>query len=48
MSGEGVAFQRTKVPLCLSHHPPSPLTTEEVLDRARASAAALGRPTGTP
>jgi DNA helicase HerA-like ATPase len=43
VSGEGVAFQRTRVPLCLTHHPASPLTTEEVLDRARRSAASLGR-----
>src|SRR5262249_17475931 len=32
---EGLAFQKLWTPLCLSHHPSSPLTTEEVLARAR-------------
>jgi DNA helicase HerA-like ATPase len=32
---EGAAFEKVRVPLCLSYHPKSPLTTEEVLDRAR-------------
>lgn len=32
---EGAAFEKVRTPLCLSHHPKSPLTTEEVLDRAR-------------
>jgi hypothetical protein len=31
---EGGGFERLTAPMCLSHHPPSPLTTEEVLDRA--------------
>ncbi|MET7396355.1 DUF87 domain-containing protein [Dactylosporangium sp. NPDC005572] len=34
---EGRPFAKVRTPLCLSHHPKSPLTTEEVLDRARAS-----------
>ncbi|GHJ48788.1 ATPase [Catellatospora sp. TT07R-123] len=36
-SGEGFAFRKVRTPLCLSHHPKSPLTTEEVVDRARAA-----------
>jgi DNA helicase HerA-like ATPase len=32
---EGEAFQRIRTPWCLSYHPPSPLTTEEVLELAR-------------
>ncbi|MBN6034744.1 ATP-binding protein [Amycolatopsis sp. 195334CR] len=35
-TGENFGFRRMRVPLCLSHHPPSPLRLEEVLDRARA------------
>ncbi|GIH72886.1 ATPase [Sphaerimonospora thailandensis] len=31
---EGAAFRKVRTPLCLSHHPSSPLTTEEVLERA--------------
>ncbi len=33
---EGQPFVRVRTPMCLSHHPKSPLTTEEVIDRARA------------
>jgi hypothetical protein len=33
---EGRSFAKVRTPLCLSHHPKSPLTTEEVLQRARA------------
>ncbi|GAA2523079.1 helicase HerA domain-containing protein [Winogradskya humida] len=33
---EGQSFTKVRTPLCLSHHPKSPLTTEEVLERARA------------
>lgn len=33
---EGSAFVRTRVPMCLSHHPKAPLTTEEVIARAAA------------
>lgn len=32
---EGRAFQKIQTPMCLSHHPPSPLTEEEVIGRAR-------------
>lgn len=32
---EGSAFERIQTPLCLSYHPRSPLTEEEVLERAR-------------
>jgi hypothetical protein len=34
-SGEGFAFRKMRGSLCLSHHPKSPLTTEEVVERAR-------------
>jgi hypothetical protein len=34
--GEGMPFQKVVTPMCLSHHPKSALTTEEVLERARA------------
>ncbi|MGC7102505.1 ATP-binding protein [Amycolatopsis lurida] len=34
-TGDNFGFRRMRVPLCLSHHPPSPLRLEEVLDRAR-------------
>lgn len=32
---EGASFTKVHTPLCLSYHPSSPLTTEEVMDRAR-------------
>jgi hypothetical protein len=32
---EGAAFRKLRTPLCLSFHPPSPLTTEEVVERAK-------------
>jgi hypothetical protein len=32
---EGTAFHKITAPWCLSHHPHSPLTTEEVLELAR-------------
>ena len=35
LATEGSAFLRLHTPMCLSHHPASPLTTEEVLARAR-------------
>jgi hypothetical protein len=35
LAAEGEAPQKVRTPLCLSHHPKSPLTNEEVLDRAR-------------
>ncbi|ETK31500.1 ATP-binding protein [Microbispora sp. ATCC PTA-5024] len=34
---EGARFRKLQAPLCLSHHPRSPLTTEEVLARATGS-----------
>lgn len=34
-TGDTFGFRRMRAPLCLSHHPPSPLRLEEVLDRAR-------------
>ncbi|WP_308258572.1 ATP-binding protein [Saccharothrix obliqua] len=33
---EGTPFQKVRSPMCLSHHPSSALTAEEVLTRARA------------
>ena len=35
VTGEGVAFQKVRSPLCLTHHPRSPLTSDEVIDRAK-------------
>ncbi|QFU91638.1 hypothetical protein [Amycolatopsis sp. YIM 10] len=32
---EGLAFQKIRTPICLSYHPSSPLTVEEVIARAR-------------
>jgi len=37
-ASEGAAFVKVQVPMCLSHHPKDPLSTEEVIARA-------GRPT---
>ncbi|MFC7245373.1 helicase HerA domain-containing protein [Catellatospora aurea] len=34
-SGEGFEFRKMRGSLCLSHHPKSPLTTEEVVERAK-------------
>lgn len=34
-AGPDFPFQKLRTPLCLSHHPKSPLTPEEVIDRAR-------------
>lgn len=34
-TGDTFGFRRMRAPLCLSHHPPSPLRVEEVLERAR-------------
>lgn len=36
---EGASFMKVHTPLCLSYHPSSPLTTEEVMERARRSLA---------
>ncbi|WP_422773801.1 ATP-binding protein [Plantactinospora sp. WMMC1484] len=35
-SVEGARFVKLRTPLCLTHHPKSPLTAEEVLHRARS------------
>lgn len=35
VTGENFGFRRVRAPLCLSHHPSSPLRVEEVIDRAR-------------
>ncbi|MEQ0560571.1 DUF87 domain-containing protein [Amycolatopsis sp. NEAU-NG30] len=35
VTGETFGFRAMRAPLCLSHHPPSPLRLEEVLERAR-------------
>lgn len=35
VTGDTFGFRRMRAPLCLSHHPPSPLRLEEVVDRAR-------------
>jgi DNA helicase HerA-like ATPase len=40
-AGEGTGFRKVRTPLCLSHHPSSPLPPEEVVERARRSAARL-------
>ena len=34
LATEGSAFRRIGAPMCLSHHPPSPLTEDEVIARA--------------
>ena len=39
-ASDAVAFQRVRSPMCLSHHPRSPLTQEEVLELAREAAVA--------
>ena len=36
VASETFGFHKITSPMCLSHHPPSPLRLEEVLDRARA------------
>jgi DNA helicase HerA-like ATPase len=36
-AGEGLSLTKIQAPNCLSHHPASPLTTEEVIQRARAA-----------
>jgi hypothetical protein len=37
-ASEGLQFEKLQIPMCLSHHPPSALTTEEVITRAADSA----------
>jgi hypothetical protein len=39
VTGETFGFRRLAAPLCLSHHPPSPLRVEEVIERARSGTA---------
>lgn len=34
-TSETLPFTKIRTPMCLSHHPPSPLTAEEVITRAR-------------
>ncbi|ABW10924.1 protein of unknown function DUF87 [Parafrankia sp. EAN1pec] len=34
-TSETLPFMKIRTPMCLSHHPPSPLTAEEVITRAR-------------
>jgi len=36
LATEGSGFQQIRTPMCLSHHPSTPLTEEEVLSRAAA------------
>jgi len=36
-TSEGLGFEKLQIPMCLSHHPPSPLTADEVVARAQAS-----------
>ena len=36
LAAEGSGFQLLRTPMCLSHHPASPLTEDEVLARAAA------------
>jgi hypothetical protein len=38
-ASEGLAFQKLQIPLCLSHHPTSALTAEEVISRACGGSA---------
>lgn len=38
LTGEGIAFQKVHSPLCLTHHPRSPLTADEVVERAKRTA----------
>jgi DNA helicase HerA-like ATPase len=35
LAGEGGGFVKTRVPMCLTYHPKSPLTTEEVIEKSR-------------
>ncbi|MDQ1294699.1 MAG: hypothetical protein QG608_2584 [Actinomycetota bacterium] len=38
-SGEGTPFRKITTPFCLSHHPPEPLTAEEILSKAAGTTA---------
>ncbi|MCE7001774.1 ATP-binding protein [Kibdelosporangium philippinense] len=35
VTGEGIAFQKVRTPWCLTHHPRSALTSDEIIERAR-------------
>jgi len=39
LAAEGSGFRRIRTPMCLSHHPSSPLTEDEVLSRAAGKQA---------
>ncbi|OJY43552.1 DUF87 domain-containing protein [Pseudonocardia sp. 73-21] len=39
VAGEGLSFEKVREPMCLSHHPASPPTAEEVIARAATSRA---------
>ncbi|WP_242419391.1 hypothetical protein, partial [Frankia sp. CpI1-P] len=34
-TSEALTFEKIRTPLCLTHHPASPLTDEEVIARAK-------------
>jgi hypothetical protein len=36
-TSEGLGFEKLQIPMCLSHHPPSALTADEVVARAQAT-----------
>ena len=42
-ASDAVAFQQVRSPMCLSHHPRSPMTQEEVLELARGNPGNAGR-----
>lgn len=44
LATEGSAFRQIRTPMCLSYHPASPLTTEEVLARASSPPARVSGP----
>jgi hypothetical protein len=46
-TGAGFGFVKIQVPMCLSHHPPAPLTVEEVVARARSAAQPAVPPDAT-
>ncbi len=44
VASEGLAFEKLKTPICLSYHPSSALTEEEVTNRARGSSTQSALP----
>ncbi|MCK2216673.1 DUF87 domain-containing protein [Actinomadura sp. ATCC 31491] len=42
LAAEGAAMTRLRAPMCLSWHPPAPLTTEEVVERSRRQRPGAG------